>query len=293
MGRGELPGTRHEVRPWPSARTQRGRDKPVDRLARLTLAPPKKSASAGSGSRLPEEKNVRLIAFYLPQFHPIPQNDKWWGPGFTEWTNVGKAKPLFRGHYQPRLPADLGFYDLRLPETRAAQAALARDANLAGFCYWHYWFAGERLLERPLNEVVQSGEPDFPFCLGWANQTWTGIWHGAPQRILIEQTYPGPADHERHFYALLPAFQDKRHIRVGDKPLFLIYDPRRLPAATEFMTQWQGLAQKNGLPGIHFVAHLGRHDPTWDAWQVGFDALTISNTLRIVTHSKFDIGVRK
>src|SRR5688500_8816435 len=115
--------------------------------------------------------SVRAIAFYLPQFHPVPQNDAWWGKGFTEWTNVVKAQPLFRGHEQPHLPADLGFYDLRVPEVRAAQAALAAAAGLEGFCYWHYWFEGQRLIDRPFAEVLATGEPQFPFCLAWANES--------------------------------------------------------------------------------------------------------------------------
>ena len=146
-------------------------------------------------------KPPRLIAYYLPQYHPIPENDVWWGKGFTEWTNVAAAKPLFKGHYQPHIPADLGFYDLRVPEVREAQAEMAREYGIEGFCYWHYWFAGKRLLERPFAEVLQSGKPNFPFCLAWANQTWTGIWHGAADRILIEQTYPGLDDHKAHFKA--------------------------------------------------------------------------------------------
>ena len=196
---------------------------------------------------------ARLIAFYLPQFHPIPENDLWWGRGFTEWTNVAKARPLYRGHYQPRIPADLGFYDLRVPETRAAQAALARSAGIEGFCYWHYWFAGKRILERPFNEVLRLKEPDFPFCLGWANHSWTGIWHGAPNKTLIEQTYPGREDYERHFYAVLEAFHDPRYIRVRGKPLFVICRPTELPCADEFIGLWHHLAVRNGLAGVHFA----------------------------------------
>ena len=144
----------------------------------------------------------RLIALYLPQFHPIPENDAWWGVGFTEWTNTANAKPLFRNHYQPHVPADLGFYDLRVPESREAQARLARDYGIEAFCYYHYWFAGRRIIERPFNEVLASGRPEFPFCLCWANQTWSGIWHGNPERVLIEQTYPGREDYRAHFEAL-------------------------------------------------------------------------------------------
>jgi len=196
----------------------------------------------------------KVIAFYLPQFHPIPENDEWWGKGFTEWTNVGKAKPLFRGHYQPHVPADLGYYDLRVPEVREQQAELAREAGVSAFCYWHYWFGnGKRLLERPFNEVLASGKPDFPFCLAWANETWSGIWHGLSNKILIEQTYPGADDYEKHFYAVLPAFKDKRYITVEDKPLFVIYHPLEIPDCKAFIEIWQNLAIKNGLKGIYFV----------------------------------------
>jgi hypothetical protein len=230
----------------------------------------------------PRTPRARLIAFYLPQFHPIPENDKWWGPGFTEWTNVAKARPLFRGHYQPRIPGDLGFYDLRLPETRIAQADLARAAGIEGFCYWHYWFAGKRLLERPFEEVVKSGEPDFPFCLGWANQSWSGIWHGAPNRILMEQTYPGPGDYERHFQALLPAFEDRRYIRLRGRPVFVIFEPKNLPSIPAFIDQWQMLAAKNGLKGIHFVAHLFHDEWAKDYESSGFSGAVVATNIKLV-----------
>ena len=205
----------------------------------------------------PDEGRVRVIAFYLPQFHPIPENDLWWEPGFTEWTNVTRARRMFPGHYQPRLPGELGFYDLRLPETREAQAKLAAQYGVSAFCYWHYWFGGgRRLLERPFDEVLQSGSPDFPFCLGWANQTWSGIWHGAPNRILIEQTYPdspGENDYRAHFETVLPAFMDPRYLRIDGRPLFLVYDPTDLPEPQRFLDLWRSWAADEGLPGIFFV----------------------------------------
>lgn len=127
-----------------------------------------------------DETPPRVIAFYLPQFHPTAENDAFWGPGFTDWTHVASANPLYRGHRQPKVPGQLGFYDLRTPETRDAQAELARAHGIAGFFYWHYWFAGRRLLQRPFEEILTSGKPDFPFCLGWANESWTGMWHDLP-----------------------------------------------------------------------------------------------------------------
>jgi hypothetical protein len=224
---------------------------------------------------------ARLIAFYLPQFHPIPENDLWWGRGFTEWTNVAKAKPLFPGHYQPHVPADLGFYDLRLPEVRAVQADMARAAGIEGFCYWHYWFNGRRILERPFNEVLRLKEPNFPFCLGWANHTWNAGWHGESNKVLIEQTYPGQADYERHFYAVLEAFQDPRYIRVRGMPVFVVYRPIEIPAPEQFIEIWQRLAIQNGLPGIHFVAHLFCDDQPYDYRTKGFSASIASDAFQI------------
>ena len=202
----------------------------------------------------------RIIGLYLPQYHPIPENDEWWGKGFTEWTNVAKAKPLFRGHYQPRIPADLGFYDLRLPEVREQQAELAREAGLEGFCYYHYWFGnGRQLLERPFNEVLASGKPDFPFCLCWANHDWTNkTWQKGNNfrrdSMIMKMEY-SKEDYVRHFNYVLPAFRDPRYITVDGKPLFAVWAPHHIPDARVFIDLWQQLARENGLPGIHFVGH--------------------------------------
>ena len=202
--------------------------------------------------------NPRIIALYLPQFHPIPENDEWWGPGFTEWTNVVKARPLFRGHVQPKLPADLGFYDLRLPETREAQAQLAREAGIEGFCYYHYWFGGKQLLERPFNEVLASGKPDYPFCLCWANHSWSNkTWNRKSNlqanSMLIEQTYPGADDDTAHFLSLLPAFRDPRYITIDGKPVFFLFSPWTHTRVREWIDLWRQLAKQHGLPGLYLV----------------------------------------
>lgn len=204
----------------------------------------------------------KVIVFYLPQYHPTPDNDRWWGKGFTEWTNVAKARPLFRGHYQPHVPADLGFYDLRLPEVREAQAELAREAGIYGFCYYHYWFSNGKVeLELPFNEVCALGKPDFPFMLCWANESWhRKFWDkddkGTSKEMLVEQTYPGDEDHIAHFYRLLPAFKDPRYIRIDGKPAFMIYKPDAFPDITGFIRLWNALAEKEGLGGICFIAQL-------------------------------------
>lgn len=226
------------------------------------------------------EKNnkVRVLAFYLPQFHPIPENDKWWGKGFTEWTNVGKAKPLFKGHYQPKVPADLGYYDLRIPEVRQAQADLAKESGIEGFCYWHYWFGnGKRLLEMPFNEVLKSGEPDFPFCLAWANHSWEDKLFNkeGSRRVLIEQKYLGDDDYIAHFNCVLPAFKDQRYLCVDEKPIFMIYAPLNIPDIKHFIELWQELAKRNGLKGIHFIAHTDVESQYEYLKEVGFDGINI------------------
>lgn len=221
------------------------------------------------------KKKARVIAFYLPQFHPTPENDQWWGRGFTEWTNVASAKPLFKGHQQPIVPADLGFYDLRLPETRVAQAEMAATYGVEGFCYWHYWFNGRRMLERPFDEVLSSGSPDYPFCLGWANHSWSGIWRDEPHRLLIDQTYPGEVDDRAHFDYLLTAFRNHRYMTVDGKPIFVIFKPTDMPDAKRRFDLWRDLAIQSGLKGLYIIGiNMMEFD---DANALGLDAMIISS----------------
>ena len=227
---------------------------------------------------------ARVIALYLPQYHPIPENDKYWGKGFTEWTNVAKAKPLFKGHYQPKLPADLGFYDLRLAEIREAQAELARSAGIEGFMYWHYWLGNNRmLLEKPFQMVLKSRTPNFPFCLGWANHSWsTKTWEKGKfftkDEMIMKQLYSGENDFINHFNYVLPAFKDERYIKVDGKVLFLVYDTS-VPELKSFIEIWRRLAEENGLSGIHFVGSRIRRTSTKDGvLSLGFDA--INNGIR-------------
>ena len=224
---------------------------------------------------------ARLIALYLPQFHPIIENDRWQGKGYTEWTSVTRAKPLFRGHYQPRYPSELGFYDLRVPETRDAQAELAKAHGIFGFCYWHYWFGnGRRLLNRPFDEVLTSSEPDFPFCLAWANHSWTDKWFGNPNpRVIVKQEYPGVRDHAAHFYHILKAFLDPRYITIEGKPIFMVFRPRDLRNARGFGDLWRKLAHHVGLSGIYLIGH---GLSATEASALGFDAINYSNHYLVV-----------
>ncbi|MEQ9079373.1 MAG: glycoside hydrolase family 99-like domain-containing protein [Sandaracinaceae bacterium] len=211
---------------------------------------------------------ARAVAFYLPQFHSIPENDEWWGSGFTEWTNVRKARPLFEGHAQPRQPGELGYYDLLNPDARARQAELAAGHGVEAFCYWHYWFAGKRLLERPFEAVLRSGEPQFDFCLAWANHSWTASWVGRPWQLLIDQTYPGRADYEAHYASVRDAFGDPRYVLVDGRPLFVIFRPQRVPEPKLFTDTWRELAHRDGFPGLHL---LGICDPSLDPGELGLD----------------------
>ena len=254
---------------------------------------------------------ARVIALYLPQFHRVKENDEVWGKGFTEWTNVAKARPQFRGHMQPQLPSELGFYDLRMDEVREEQAQLAKEYGIEGFCYWHYWFGkGKRILEMPVSRVVETGKPDFPFCLSWANHSWsTSTWNDAKKVKddveFLKQEYLGEEDYREHFYALLPAFKDKRYITVDGKLLFSIFDPVSFPdeELKLFMKVWNDLARENGLKGFHFVAKIASvakltdpdfkerlksgYAPTFDKYlDMGFDAIWTNNMRRAEILSK-------
>lgn len=217
---------------------------------------------------------AKAICFYLPQFHPIPENDLWWGEGFTEWTNVASATPRFKGHYQPQLPGVLGFYDLRLEEARIAQAALAEQFGIHGFCYYHYWFSGKRLLGRPLDEMLASGKPDFPFCLCWANETWSRTWSGRDHDILIRQEYSSE-DHRQHIAWLAEVFGDGRYIRVNGRPLFLIYRPESIPNLARVLDEWRAYCIEKLSVEPYFCA-VNTGFSTLDEGKVvasGFDAV--------------------
>ncbi|MDP3791011.1 MAG: glycoside hydrolase family 99-like domain-containing protein [Candidatus Omnitrophota bacterium] len=218
--------------------------------------------------------NLKYLAIYLPQFHPIPENDTWWGKGFTEWRNVTKAKPLFRGHYQPRLPSDLGFYDLRVPEVREEQARMAKDHGIDGFCYFHYWFKGRRVLEKPVDEILKNGKPDFPFCLFWANETWEGRWHGIvkERRTLIKQEY-SEEDDVNHARWLAIAMADKRYFRIGNRPVFVIYKPLDLPDLNRTIETWRREFKHLGMPNPYLIgSNAGGYADIEDLLRYDMDA---------------------
>jgi lipopolysaccharide biosynthesis protein len=213
--------------------------------------------------------DIKAIAYYLPQFHPIPENDRWWGKGFTEWTNVIRARPFFRGHHQPQLPTDLGFYDLRLPQVREEQAALARRFGLYGFCYYYYWFNGKRLLELPLEEMLRTGKPDLPFCICWANENWTRRWDGAESEVLIGQNHSEESD-QAFIRDVIPVLKDSRYIKIGEAPLLLVYRAGILPNPHRTTEIWREQCRVAGIPKVHLCAvqSFGLTDPR----PLGFDS---------------------
>ena len=191
-------------------------------------------------------KKFRPIAVHLPQFHPIPENDEWWGKGFTEWTNVAKATPKFKNHYQPHLPSDLGFYDLRLEEARLEQEKLAKEYGIYGFCYYHYWFNGKTLLHEPIERKLNNAKEDFPFMLCWANENWTRVWDGGHRNVLMEQQYSNE-DHVEHLKYLIPFFKDKRYITIDGKAVFAVYRSTKIPDFEEVCKLWKNEAAKEGV----------------------------------------------
>ncbi|MEA5428593.1 glycosyltransferase WbsX family protein [Arcicella lustrica] len=196
-------------------------------------------------------KEIKGIAIYLPQYHPIKENDKWWGNGFTEWRNVVKGKVIIKGQYQPHLPLDLGYYDLRLPEIREAQAELAKNSSIHGFCYYHYWFKGKRLLDLPINNVLESKKPDFPFCLCWANENWSRNWDGRSKNMLLEQAYNEEDDLAHIQFLCKEVFTDSRYIKVDGKPLFVVYRPELFPDFKKTANIWRNEAKKLGFPDLY------------------------------------------
>jgi lipopolysaccharide biosynthesis protein len=217
------------------------------------------------------DNKIRSIAIYLPQFHPIPENNEWWGNGFTEWTNVVRAQPRFQGHYQPHFPANLGFYDLRLEEARLAQEAIAKIFGIYGFCYYHYWFNGKRLLNEPIDRKLKNPKEDLPFMLCWANENWTRAWDGGESEILLEQKYSQSDDIE-HIKFLIPLFKDERYIKVNGKPVFIIYKPSLFPSISNTINIFREEALKHGIE--LYMCRFER----WNGWTgegfdgVGFDA---------------------
>lgn len=200
----------------------------------------------------PSKNDLKAIALYLPQFHPFKENDEWWGKGFTEWTNVTKSKPKFEGHYQPHLPADLGFYDLRLLDTMVDQAKLAMEYGVYGFCFYHYWFNGKLLMETPVEQMLKSKKPDFPFCLCWANENWTRTWDGLEKNVLIKQDYDLKDDLD-HIQYLMPFFKDDRYIKIDGKPVYLMYRSELHPNINEAVHIWREEVKKQGFEDLYLI----------------------------------------
>src|SRR5580765_6773871 len=213
----------------------------------------------------------RLVALHLPQFHPIPENDAWWGDGFTEWSWVRTARPLFPGHAQPREPADLGYYDLTASGVLEAQAALAERFGVDAFCFYHYWFAGRRLLERPVETMLQTGKPDFPFMLCWANENWTRAFDGGSRQTLIAQTYPA-GDAREHARALAPYFSDPRYVTVDGRPVFLVYRAALLAEAHGYLDEWRDELARLGVADPYLVRVESFPEEDSDPATLGYDA---------------------
>lgn len=229
-------------------------------------------------------KGIKIIPFYLPQFHTIPENDEWWGKGFTEWTNVKKAIPLYEGHDQPRVPINENYYNLLDDNVKIWQADLAKKYGIFGFCYYHYWFKdGRRLLEKPAEQMLANKEIDLPFCFCWANENWSKNWDGGNREIIMKQDYGEKQDWEKHFQYLLPFFKDKRYITVHGKPLFVIYKPEQIIDLYQMVKYMRERAVEEGFPGICFAfqfptyyADMYYRDDIFD-YRIGFEPVYSRN----------------
>ena len=230
-------------------------------------------------------KDVKTIAFYLPQYHEIPENDEWWGKGFTEWTNTKRAKPLFEGHYQPKTPLHENYYDLVLDENvMIEQAMLAKKYGVWGFCYYHYWFKdGRKLLEKPVERMLSDDRIDIPYCLCWANENWSRNWDGGNNEVIMEQDYGGEEDWEKHFCYLLDFIRDERYISFDGKPILVIYKPQLMKRLNEMLDYWQKRAKECGLKGLVFAYQyptwyfMKDYDPSRFDYRIGFEPV-LSNT---------------
>ena len=198
---------------------------------------------------------MKIISFYLPQFHSFPENDEWWGKGFTEWTNTKKAEPLFEGHYQPHTPLNKDYYDLTDPKVMKRQVDDAKKYGVYGFCFYHYWFKdGKKLLEKPVEHYLNESSLDLNYCLSWANEPWTRRWDGGSKKVLMPQEYGSEKDWKDHFYYLLDFFRDPRYIKIDGKPLLLLYRPEIIPCLSEMLAYWKQLSKENGLSGLTIMA---------------------------------------
>jgi lipopolysaccharide biosynthesis protein len=228
---------------------------------------------------------VKIFAFYLPQFHQIPENDLWWGEGFTEWTNVKKAKPLFPGHDQPLIPGELGYYDLQQPYVLEKQSKLAKSYEVDGFVFYHYWFGnGKTLLEKPLIDFLNNSKVDIKFTICWVNESWKGTWHGAGNRMLQEQLYPGEKDIREHFNYLLPFFRDPRCLLIDKKPVFQVYIPESIPDLSLFINVFEEEAKLAGLAGIYWIGV--KTSINWENEDLNFNGFINSNLANINHYHK-------
>lgn len=203
-----------------------------------------------------DREKTKIIAFYLPQFHAIPENDEWWGEGFTEWTNVKRAKPLYRKHYQPRVPLHNHYYDLSDASEMVRQMEMAKKAGIGGFCFYHYWFNGKKLLEKPVERLLSTPEANLPFCLCWANEPWTRTWDGesGAKEILMAQEYGDETDWKEHFLYLLTFFQDSRYLKKDNKPVFVFYAINAIEKVSDMLEMWNELAVEHGFNGIYTIS---------------------------------------